>query len=163
MLSLDIHFPQVRMMFCEKPMQIWSIGMTAKMVCPGPTCCIHISQTRADLIDAYLNGPRTLSNVRLSYLIISPSTTLQSVTPPPTPSDDTPAFDFGSISPIPHDLLVCATHFLGDGMSLHQFANDFFSLLGCGMSGKQLREMLENQWQAQRCQVSDRRFLPKRV
>ena len=28
------------------------------------------------------------------------------------------------------DLLICATHFLGDGMALHQFAHEFLSLLG---------------------------------
>ncbi|KAJ3548604.1 hypothetical protein NMY22_g1201 [Coprinellus aureogranulatus] len=29
-----------------------------------------------------------------------------------------------------YDLLICATHFLGDGMALHQFAHEFLSLLG---------------------------------
>jgi hypothetical protein len=28
-----------------------------------------------------------------------------------------------------HELFICAAHFIGDGMALHQFANDFFGLL----------------------------------
>ncbi|KAF4623417.1 hypothetical protein D9613_002249 [Agrocybe pediades] len=68
-------------------------------------------QSKDELIDSYLNGPRTLSNERLSYLIVSTT-------------------DRGDGVEKDYDFLICATHFLGDGMALHQFANDFFSLLG---------------------------------
>ncbi len=37
-------------------------------------------------------------------------------------------------------------HFLGDGMALHQFANDFFGLLGGEKSDDELREMLHEEW-----------------
>ncbi|KAF8913145.1 hypothetical protein CPB84DRAFT_1812064 [Gymnopilus junonius] len=42
-----------------------------------------------------------------------------------------------------YDFLICATHFLGDGMALHQFANDFFSLLGSPSSEDDLRRNLK--------------------
>ena len=40
----------------------------------------------AELIDAYLNGPRTLSNDRLSYLVVSQPEVDPLLTPPRTPS-----------------------------------------------------------------------------
>jgi hypothetical protein len=51
------------------------------------------------MIDAYLNGPRTLSNERLSYLVISQQ---------PVEDLDASALDVQNF-----DLLLCATHFLG--------------------------------------------------
>ncbi|KZP25385.1 hypothetical protein FIBSPDRAFT_820874 [Athelia psychrophila] len=81
--------------------------------------------TKDELINSYLNGPRTLSDNRLSYLILS-----QNVS---SPSD----FDF----------LLCTTHFIGDGMSLHQFANDFLHLLGSDMTDRELEVGLYLEWQ----------------
>jgi len=72
-----------------------------------------------------LNGPRTLSDNRLSYLIIS-----QNVS---SPSD--------------FDLLLCTTHFIGDGMSLHQFANDFLHLLANDMTDPELEAGRYLEWQ----------------
>jgi len=72
-----------------------------------------------ELIDSYLNGPRTLSDERLSYLILSQSGVSDAGLPN-------------------HDILICATHFLGDGMALHQFANDFFSLLASAKTDSEL-------------------------
>lgn len=83
------------------------------------------------LIDAYLNGPRTLSNERLSYLIVSQSD--------------------GNLKGDQNiDFLICATHFLGDGMALHQFANDFFTLLGSTLSQENLATQLSVEW-SERC------------
>ncbi|KDR73381.1 hypothetical protein GALMADRAFT_72818 [Galerina marginata CBS 339.88] len=89
------------------------------------------SQSKDDLIDAYLNGPRTLSNERLSYLIVS-------------------CADQSSGTQRNYDFLICATHFLGDGMGGHQFANDFFSLLGSPSDLTSLREVLSKEW-SERC------------
>ena len=86
-----------------------------------------------ELIDAYLNGPRTLSNDRLSYLIIS------------SENANTPA-DHSLESLKNYDLMICATHFLGDGMALHQFANDFFVILGSCMDETALLEKLTIEW-----------------
>ncbi|GAA6031973.1 hypothetical protein JCM8097_003368 [Rhodosporidiobolus ruineniae] len=67
-------------------------------------------------LDAYLNGPRTLSDERLAYLVIStPSSSFS--------SDDTAAEQ-------EYNLFLLSTHFLGDGMALHTTANEFFALLG---------------------------------
>ena len=45
-----------------------------------------------------------------------------------------------------YDLMICATHFLGDGMALHQFANDFFVLLANSVDETVLMEKLAAEW-----------------
>ena len=85
------------------------------------------------LIDAYLNGARTLSNDRLSYLIISFDCANTNI-----PTDHSLVKNY--------DFMICATHFLGDGMALHQFANDFFVLLGSCMDETTLLEKLTIEW-----------------
>ncbi|EKM61320.1 uncharacterized protein PHACADRAFT_247854 [Phanerochaete carnosa HHB-10118-sp] len=114
------------------------------------------TQCKAELIDSYLNGPRTLSNSRLSYLVIShgeedPATSL--LTPPRTPS---PSYEslkstaaLNNEDGLPHsqfDILICAMHFIGDGMALHTFANDFLGLLGSEKSDAELEAMLHAEW-----------------
>ena len=47
-----------------------------------------------------------------------------------------------------YELLICAMHFIGDGMALHQFANDFFTLLGSTQSVSELEATLESEWRA---------------
>jgi hypothetical protein len=44
-----------------------------------------------------------------------------------------------------HELLICAAHFIGDGMALHQFANDFFGLLGA-CSQEELDQLVVDEW-----------------
>lgn len=41
---------------------------------------------------------------------------------------------------------MCATHFIGDGLALHQMGNDFFSLLGSTKTVAQLEEDLAHEW-----------------
>ncbi|KAJ7170025.1 hypothetical protein C8R46DRAFT_1217636 [Mycena filopes] len=94
----------------------------------------YCSQSKDEMIDAYLNGPRTLSNERLSYLVISQ----QSVEEVDGAGQDLQNFD----------LLLCATHFLGDGMALHNFANDFFTLLASDRVDEDLECMLTEEWYA---------------
>lgn len=74
--------------------------------------CVALVLKAVELISNYLNGPRQLSQRRLSKLIIS--------TPPQLRTNGSTSFDF----------LLTATHFIGDGMALHTFANDFWSLVG---------------------------------
>jgi hypothetical protein len=38
--------------------------------------------------------------------------------------------------------MLCATHFIGDGMALHTFMNEFYTLLGSSSSVADLREMI---------------------
>jgi hypothetical protein len=100
---------------------------------------------RLALIDTYLNGPRSLSNSRLSYLVVSqpPEDGLGIPTPPVTPHLSADAT--GDITR-QYELLICAMHFIGDGMALHQFANDFFCLLGCEKTAPELELQLETEW-----------------
>ncbi|KAE9398880.1 hypothetical protein BT96DRAFT_920493 [Gymnopus androsaceus JB14] len=64
------------------------------------------SLEKDELISNYLNGSRTLSDDKMSYMVIS------------TPS-----------KPKTYHLLLCAPHYIGDGSSLHQCAHDLFTLL----------------------------------
>jgi hypothetical protein len=45
------------------------------------------------------------------------------------------------------DLLICAAHWIGDGMALHTFANHFFGLLGGCLSEIELRDLLDQEFQ----------------
>ena len=45
-----------------------------------------------------------------------------------------------------YELFICAAHFIGDGMALHQFANDFFGLLDGASSQKELDQLVSNEW-----------------
>ncbi|RDB28633.1 hypothetical protein Hypma_015825 [Hypsizygus marmoreus] len=94
------------------------------------------SQDKDELVDSYLNGPRTLSKDRISYLIVSPH----------GPSQHEASGDITTEC----EFLICATHFLGDGMALHQFANDFFGLLGSSSTMNYLAFILSAEWQT-RC------------
>ena len=110
----------------------------------------------AELIDSYLNGPRTLSNSRLSYLVLSrasPYPGRSIPTPPHTPSPtDEPgaqvalATENQSEEGHNYELLICAMHFLGDGMALHTFANDFLGLLGSEKTELELEAQLSEEW-----------------
>jgi len=93
------------------------------------------SQTKDGLIDSYLNCSRTLSDDRLSYLILSSQTNQHS---PTTTTSDSNEQNY--------DILICAVHFIGDGMALHQFAHDFFTLLGSEKSLSELESLLGQEW-----------------
>ncbi|KAF8641188.1 hypothetical protein AX17_000823 [Amanita inopinata Kibby_2008] len=105
----------------------------------------YCSQSSHDLVDTYLNGSRTLSDERLSYLIVN--------------SNNSNGHKFiDSPKMLQYDLLICATHFLGDGMALHQFANDLFTLLGSHKTPHDLLEMLDNEIASRRTNM---KHLPK--
>ncbi|OJT05139.1 hypothetical protein TRAPUB_4065 [Trametes pubescens] len=114
------------------------------------------TQSKEELIDAHLNGSRTLSNSRLSYLIISepPSAQAQLPTPPRTPSPTnriiedsfTSGGENGTEYRREYKFLLCTTHFVGDGMALHQFGDDFFALLAGGRPDNELECVLREEW-----------------
>lgn len=91
------------------------------------------NQTKDELYNTFMNGPRILSQDRLSFLIISC----------PSPS----SVKSGKVN---YDLLLCSTHFLGDGIALHRLTNDFFKLLGGTLTDEQLLLALTSEWQS-RC------------
>lgn len=100
------------------------------------TCDRNIHDEIVALIDAYLNGARTLSNDRLSFLIIGSDCASKNMSTDHIPEDSVKNYD----------LMICATHFLGDGMALHQFANDFFVLLVSHVDEGALLERLTTEW-----------------
>lgn len=112
------------------------------------TCNQNIHDELAALIDTYLNGPRTLSNDRLSYLIINSEYTNKNL------------FTNHSQDTIEnYDFMICATHFLGDGMALHQFANDFFVLLGSCGDENALLDRLTAEW-SEKCANTFAKVVP---
>ncbi len=76
-----------------------------------------------DVISTYLNGPRTLSNDRLAMLI---------VTAPEHSEGD-------------YEMMLCTTHFLGDGMALHTFMNELYTLIGSNKSVLDIADMIEDE------------------
>ena len=63
---------------------------------------------------------------------------------------------------VEYELLICAAHFIGDGMALHQFANDLFGMLGGTSSQEELDQLVSNEWKQHWGQIptSDVRFHP---
>ncbi|KAI9460527.1 hypothetical protein BJY52DRAFT_1203761 [Lactarius psammicola] len=55
-----------------------------------------------------------------------------------TKDDDDNATDY--------ELFICAAHSIGDGMALHQFANDFFGLLGNASSQEAMELLVTDEW-----------------
>ncbi|KIK55429.1 hypothetical protein GYMLUDRAFT_175669 [Collybiopsis luxurians FD-317 M1] len=94
----------------------------------------------SELISNYLNGPRTLSDERMSYLVISTSSLS-------TETDDADEGDY--------DLLMCAPHFIGDGASLHQCTHEFITLLASAQSSQNLKQKLTQplNWVRERANV----------
>ena len=45
-----------------------------------------------------------------------------------------------------YELFICACHCIGDGIAFHQFANDFFGLLGGASSQEELDQLVSNEW-----------------
>lgn len=119
--------------------------------------------TRSDLIDTYLNGPRTLSNERISYLVVSTLGDSPGALPTPLNTPDlartlNATFDTESLSQYglqEYDILICAAHFLGDGMALHRFANDFFGILGSDRSAGELEDLVTQEWRSKWFQEVD--------
>lgn len=115
----------------------------------------------AALIDSYLNGPRTLSNSHLSHLIIS-EPGAGALTPPATPllgtaPDTTAAED----APRAYELLLCAAHCIGDGMALHNTANDFFKLLAGDADQAALDALVVAEWEARHGGASPPAEIPR--
>ncbi|THV07842.1 hypothetical protein K435DRAFT_847650 [Dendrothele bispora CBS 962.96] len=93
------------------------------------TALVFTNKSEQELISDYMNGPRTLSNDHLSYLIIS------------IPSGDV---ESAAQATLQYDLLMCAPHFVGDGSSLHQCTHELFALLASPLSNAQISEELLN-------------------
>jgi hypothetical protein len=96
----------------------------------GPTQILPIRKVNIsipELISDYMNGPRLLSNDRLSYAVISS-----------TSSSEAPDH-------IDYSLFVCATHFIGDGAALNQSAHDLLCILTSTQSDEELKKELDEQ------------------
>ncbi|KAH9944223.1 uncharacterized protein BXZ73DRAFT_87166 [Epithele typhae] len=146
------------------------------------------SQTKEELIDSYLNGPRTLSNERLSYILLSepaqPASDDLFPTPPRTPEPDSPIErsnaglngppleDSSSTqnedaeseaTPAPRrplEFMLCVMHFLADGIAIHNLSNDIFCLVGGDLTDEQLHELLREEWTTRWAEAPEECVLP---
>ncbi|KAI0309592.1 hypothetical protein OF83DRAFT_1071827 [Amylostereum chailletii] len=123
--------------------------------------------SKDDLIDSYLNGPRTLSSERLSWLIISRTpTTIESLPSPPLTPTDIEAPDQEAIPTERshnYEFFICAAHTIGDGMALHAFANDFFGILGSPKSQVELQQLVVDEWTKRLGRPASAEMLPSSV
>lgn len=91
-----------------------------------------------DLVNAYLNGVRTLSAKMPAQLIIrrgtARSTDLSGAWAPADADDDGLANA---------EVMLCTTHYVGDGMALHSFMNEFYALVGGPLSIDELQALLQ--------------------
>ncbi|CAK5272170.1 unnamed protein product [Mycena citricolor] len=83
----------------------------------------HSEETREELFSAYMDGPRILSDERLSFLVISSQG-----------PQDVHSSEYG--------IFMCAPHFLGDGTALHLTTHELVSLLTSGKADAELMEEL---------------------
>jgi hypothetical protein len=110
-----------------------------------------VRSDKDELISRYLNGKRTLGSDHLSHLFFSSPfsiTSLEESFSDPTHNEqkeeDIPEAD----QPIQFDIVIAATHYLGDGMALHNFATEFFVLLASQVGPCQLSlvDLLKAEW-----------------
>ena len=93
---------------------IWLIAYHRKMVHYSHSFWFSdLNKIWTELLDSYLNGPRTLSNERLSFLVVSQDPTHE--------GGSNEGLQDNRSTNGNYDILICATHFLGDGMALHFF------------------------------------------
>lgn len=82
------------------------------------------------MIDRYFNGPRMLGPECLARLVVGCAAAGAREEGLPTPAG-TPRLEHGveEEEPVNVDFMLCTTHFVGDGMALHRFMNEFFVLI----------------------------------
>ncbi|KAJ7669309.1 hypothetical protein DFH06DRAFT_1180558 [Mycena polygramma] len=103
----------------------FSPPLTAETAIQEAANALRFSQeTKDELISAYMDGTRKLSNDYLSYLILSE--------PESAPDADVSQYE----------ILMCAPHFIGDGTALHQSAHELIRLITSEKSDAQLAEKL---------------------
>lgn len=85
--------------------------------------------TKDQVLDAYLNGPRTLSDQRLSAFFISTESDPQASQLNGLSLSESHRNGEAAEEDQEFNLYLCATHFIGDGMALHSAVNEFLLLL----------------------------------
>lgn len=100
----------------------------------------------AELVDAFLNGPRTLSKDLLSKILIS--------RPPPVAAGQkapeiypNPSSPFNAQNPENEhfEFMFFSGHFLGDGVSFAVIANEFLTLLASDMAEEDLSVLVQSE------------------
>ncbi|KAG5645158.1 hypothetical protein DXG03_006782 [Asterophora parasitica] len=86
-------------------------------------------QSKEELIDTYMNGPRTLSTERMSYLVVSSPSFSPTSTILTPQAGGTQQEQEADKSYQTYHLFMVAPHFTGDGTSLHQATHDLLALL----------------------------------
>ena len=96
-------------------------------------------------MDAYLNGPRTLSADLLCKIVISIPPALPAGAPP-DPVYVNPAAPNGVVGHNTNfDFMFLAGHFLADGVSFAVIANEFLTLLSSDMNEEDLSNLVQSE------------------
>ncbi|TDL25331.1 hypothetical protein BD410DRAFT_896234 [Rickenella mellea] len=104
-------------------------------------------ESEYQLIDSYLNGTRTLSDDRLSYLFVLTPPSSTGVDTPTSIPDHASAFEEQSDLCNEYTILICATHFIGDGIAIHMFGNEFFTTISSDLSTEDIEKTLDMEWE----------------
>lgn len=104
-----------------------------------------MSSASTELVDAYLNGPRTLSADLLCKIVISIPPALPAGAPP-DPVYVNPAAPNGVVGHNTNfDFMFLAGHFLADGVSFAVIANEFLTLLSSDMNEEDLSNLVQSE------------------
>ncbi|CED82395.1 hypothetical protein [Phaffia rhodozyma] len=108
-------------------------------------------KSNIDLVATYLNGPRQLSASRLAQLTVA--------------SDNS---GLAPGQPSQFEVILCTTHYVGDGMALHTFMNEFYCVIGGALSTEELINLLNTEMQDRRMQTpfpvsAEERLIPAEV
>ena len=121
---------------------------TADALIDATQATSFVSICKDQLISNYLNGPRTLSSRHLSHLFLASSPQFSASAKIGPNSVEAAPSTTQSEHDKKYDILFAATHFIGDGMALHNFADEFFSLLA--VQDIDVDILLEREWRS-RC------------
>jgi hypothetical protein len=109
-----------------------------------------VKSDKDELLNRYLNGKRILGSDHLSHLFFSSRFSKTSLTA--SLEHLRANLEEDSIrdteEPTKYDILIATTHYIGDGMALHNFATEFFTLLSSQVGPAQLSldVLLKAEW-----------------
>ncbi|CDZ97947.1 hypothetical protein [Phaffia rhodozyma] len=105
-----------------------------------------VDKTKDELVDAFLNGPRTLSDKLLAKISISTPPAPKEGEKDPRDIFPNPANPVGVTGENKHfEFMFFAGHFLGDGVSFAVIANEFLTLIANDMTDEDLGALVQTE------------------
>ncbi|KIY67184.1 hypothetical protein CYLTODRAFT_397528 [Cylindrobasidium torrendii FP15055 ss-10] len=149
---VDMHdYDDIRFVYTCPASPQDAVRETANALQYRPAC------SKDEFVDNFVLGPRILSNERLSFLYISRPGDVTAPLQTPTPCEEKEGYDFEHAQ---HELMICTTHYLADGIAIHQLTNDFSTLLGGQLNESELMSLVAREWEAQYKKTAQNTALP---